>query len=374
MALNPLKFAEMNSLRYDRSANMIWGLLDGYSVFLKIVPRRDSVILRLAGKLPETDDPAAFSQEILSWSAGHTGISGLIYQQQQRCLTAAVSLTPRDTEQNLSTCLNAVISFAAEHQFRPCCMFCGTEYGFTEYILDGEGITACDACKPQLQMKIQDIREEYAEVRPNIPGMIIGAVLGAVLVFVLTYFVLNMSYLSFLTGYAGLLVGLLLMRKLGRKLTVPGVLICAVLCIVAGCAASVLHIADVIADYNQENEPNATKLCLSYLDLKDELDKYTPEEIEELKEYYKETGEELNLEELEAHYQQALVIRQYQTRDKCLEHLGELFDYELYRDLKPELIKCIVFVVFSIIAGAAATAPRLLRESSGTHTLRELGI
>ncbi|MBR4200340.1 MAG: hypothetical protein IKQ91_03565 [Oscillospiraceae bacterium] len=373
MALNPQKFAEMNSLRYDRSANMIWGLLNGYSIFLKIVPRRDSVILRLAGKLPETADAVQLSQETLSWSAGHTGISGLIYQQQQRCLTAAVSLTPRDTEQNLSICVNAVVSFAAEHQLRPCCMFCGTEYGFTEYILDGEGITACDACKPQLQMKIQDIREESAEVQPNILGMIAGAVIGAVLVFVLTYFVLNLSYLSFLTGYAGLLVGLLLMRKFGRKLTVSGVLICSVLCIISGSIACVLHMADVIVDYNYENESIATEICVNYLDLKDELDKISAEELEDIKAYYEEIGEPLDLDGMEERYQQALLIRKYDTKEECLRDLKELLGNELYSDLKPELIKCLAFVILSIVAGAAATAPRLLRDSMGIHTMRELG-
>ena len=374
MALHPQKFAEMNSLQYDRAANMAWGLLNGYSVFLKIVPRRDSVIFRLAGKLPETEDPARLSQEIMAWSSSHTGISGLIYQPQQRCLAAAVSLTPRDTETNLASCMNAIVAFAAEHQFRPCCMFCGAEYGFREYVLDGDGLTACDSCRPQLLNRMQDIRQEQADLPLNIPGMLIGAVIGAALVFVLTYFVLNLQYLSVLTGYAGLLVGMLTIKKLGRKLTVPGVLICAVLCIAAGCIACVLHTAGLMAEYNQENEALATEICVNYLDLKDELDKFSDDELETLKQYYEESGSKLDLDEIEARYQQALVIRKNQTRKDCLNHFRELLDFDLFSELRPEFIKCIVFVILSIVAGSAATAPKLLRDSLGLHAMRELGV
>ena len=47
MALHPQKFCEVTGLQYDKSANTFWGTLQGYPVFLAVVPRRDTVIFRL---------------------------------------------------------------------------------------------------------------------------------------------------------------------------------------------------------------------------------------------------------------------------------------------------------------------------------------
>ena len=94
-----------------------------------------------------------------------------------------------------------------------------------------------------------------------------------------------------------------------------------VLCVIGGCLACVIHIADVIADYNKENESIATEICVNYLDLKDELDKYSEEEIEEIKAYYEEIGEPLDLDQIEARYQEALMIRKYDTKEECLSDL-----------------------------------------------------
>lgn len=215
-----------------------------------------------------------------------------------------------------------------------------------------------------------ELREEKEAVRSNPAGMLLGALLGAAAVFLLTYFVLKLSYLSFLTGYVGIFLGFYLMKQLGKKVTMTGVVICTVLCLAAGLSAPVVQFASEMAEYNQENLETANEICDSYLELKEMLEGFSDEERAILEEY---TGESLDLRQYQSHYEEALMVREHQTVSDCLRDFKELLDIEIYSDLKPELIKCILFAVLSILAGAAITAPPLLKESKGIHTLRELG-
>lgn len=369
MALHPNQFTAMSGLQYDKQTNVCWGDIQGYPVYVKIVPRRDNVIFRLIAKRPDTVTESQLHAAIVEWSASHSGVSGMDYQGE-RCLAAAISLSPRDTDSNLAMRVEELVSFAAQYGLIPCCAFCGTEYGFRHYLLDEDGVSACDACRPRLEMRMQEIREEHAAVPSNPLGMLLGAVLGGAAVFILTYFVLKLSYLSFLTGYAGLFIGFYLMKQLGKKVTAAGAVLCTVLCLAAGLAAPLLHFAGMVAENNQDNLQTATEICDSYLELSELLDGFSDEERAELEEI---TGESLDMAAYRVRYEEAKIIRDNQTVTDCMHNFKQLLDTEVYRDLKPELVKCILFAVLSILAGAAVTAPPLLRESKGIHTLRELG-
>lgn len=216
-----------------------------------------------------------------------------------------------------------------------------------------------------------ELREEMAAAPTNVGGMLLGALLGAAAVFILTFFVLKLSYLSFLTGYVGLFIGFYLMKQLGKKITAAGAVLCTVLCLAAGLAAPLLHFAMTMAENNQDNLQTATEICDSYLELTELLDGFTDEERAALEEI---TGETLDMEEYKARYEEAKIIRDNLTVTDCLHNFKALLETDVYIDLKPEIIKCILFAVLSILAGAAITAPPLLRESKGIHTLRELGV
>lgn len=368
MALHPIHFAQMSGLQYDKQANLCWGDIQGYPVYVKIVPRRDTVIFRLNAKRAETETESQLQAAIVEWSASHAGVSGFGYQEN--CLAAAVSLTPRDTDSNLAMRVAELVQFAVQHGMIPCCAFCGAEYGYRHYLLDEDGVSACDACRPRLEMRMQEIREEKAAVPSNPLGMLLGAVIGAAAVFILTFFVLKLSYLSFLTGYAGLFIGFYAMKRLGKKVTVAGTVICTVLCLAAGLAAPLLHFASLMAEHNMDNLQTATEICEGYQGLNEMLAEFTDEEIAELEEI---TGESLDINSYRGHYEEAKLVIENLTVSDCLKNFKVLLDCDIYRDLKPELIKCILFAVLSILAGAAITAPPLLRESKGIHTMRELG-
>lgn len=368
MAIHPNEFCMQTGLMYDVKSRTFWGTLSNFSVFLQIVPRRDSMIFRLIAKPPQESDASAIRAALDAWQASHSGVSGIQYQD--RTLATVISAAAKDTDAAAAALITELVMLADRLGLIPCCMSCGAEYGYRPYLLDNGGVAVCDMCRPHLEQQIEDVRTASEEQRPNYLGMIFGAVLGALIVLGLTYAVLDMHYLSALTGYAGLLIGLLTMKKLGKKLTLPGVLICTVLCAAAGCFATVLHFSNLIAEYNQENEKLATDTCVAYLDLKDVLDEATAEERQLYEAYAAESG--TSLKELEERYEQSLIIRKYQTGGECFSDFFELIDYDVYSSVKPELVKCILYVLISVIGGAAATAPKLLIESNGIHTLREL--
>lgn len=367
MALHPKKFAELSGLQYDKAGNTFWGTLQGYPVFLTVVPRRDTVIFRLIAKTPSDEVSADLQAQANAWCTSHAGVTGLAHRD--RCLAAAVSLTPRNTDENLSALTAALVSFAASQGLIACCMSCGAEYGYRSYLLDDGGVTVCDSCKPYLEQKMLEAQEEAADVRANPAGLIAGALIGALAVFLLTYFVLKMSYLSMLTGYAGVLLGLFLMRKLGKKLTTPAVVIFTVLCLIAGVAAPVTHFANLFATTNHENYDKAMQEVTGYQTLEDMYSELSEEDLAKLD----EMGEDkFDMEKYKQYYENAKLITEHTTTGSCIKDLPKLLNSEYYSAAKPEFIKCLLFALLSVLAGVLLTAPAMLRADQGKHTLREL--
>lgn len=362
MALNPTEFCGLTGLQYDKSARTFWGSLQGYPVFLTIVPRRDTVIFRTIAKTTSEDAAAVLNSQASAWCSEHAGVTGLAHKE--RCLSAAVSLTPKETAENLSAVTAALVSFAAAQGLIPCCMSCGTESGYRPYLLDAGGVTVCDACKPYVEQKIREAAEDAAAVKPNTIGLVIGAVLAAAAVFFLTYVVLKLSYLSMLTGYAGVLLGLFLMRKLGRKLTVPAVAACAVLCLIAGICAPMLHFAGTIAEFNTENSAQAQQVVDAY----DQLEAIVQDASEEteLPDDLADTTQYKDMRD------RAQMILSHTDTMHCLKDMPQLLKTETYSALKPELIKCLLFTVISVLACILISAPSMLKADQGKHTLREL--
>lgn len=362
MALHSKQFCELTGLQHDKAANTFYGTLQGYPVYLLFLPRKNTVIFRLSAKTPADDNAPALQPLANEWCTTHSGVSAISFKN--RCLSAAVSLTPKNTEENLSAVTAALVAFAASQSLIPCCMSCGAESGYRMYLLDDSGVTVCDPCKPYVEQNIQQAADDAAAVRANPVGHIIGAVIGAAVVFFLTFIVLKASYLSVLTSFAGVLLGLYLMRKFGKKLTVPALVFCTVLCLIAGFAAPVLHFSEVIADFNTENAAQAQQVCDAYQSLEELIvsipaDEPLPEELGDIGKY-----KEMN--------EQARCILNHTDSQSCLKDMPELLKMDTYSDLKPELIKCLIITLISILACIVLFSVPMLKADQGVHTLREL--
>ena len=369
MGFDTNTFCRLTGLQYDSKEKTFWGSMQGgYPVFVQIVPRRDTISLRLVAKLPAGKTEADAAAVLEPWRMAHAGVAVLVYRD--RGLSAIVSLAKDETESRAASVTAELVALAADLGMIPCCMVCGTERGFSQFLLDGTGVTVCDECRPHVESQMQADTEKHAEQKPNRTGLIAGAIAGAVLVFLLTFAVLKLSYLSILTGYAGLVAGLLLMKKLGKKLTRPAVILCAVLCLTAGSCAAVLHLSSRMAEANRENAVQAETIRASAQELLNMMDGMAPDELAALT---ADLGADFDRDAVEESLTYTGLVIDNQTTGACLLAFPKFMQHEVFRSgLLPELAKCLLCLLASVLLGVFVTAPKLLRAESGVHQLKAL--
>ena len=359
-------FASSVGLQYDKSAHTFWGDLAGYPVLIRDLSLRNTLLFQLTAK-PAAEEPR---QSVLeAWQMSRSGVSNLEYANNR--LSCVLSIPKKEPYENLARTIAELVALARDHQLTACCAGCGAEYGYEPVLLDESPATLCAACQSRVRDNMDQLEADAAEIRPNITGNAVGIVLGTVVVFVLTWVVLKMGYLSYLTGYAGLLVGLMLMKKLGKKVTLPAGIIAIVLCIAAACAATLHSFSAEFAEFNQENLSNAEDYCKSYEEAQESLLGMDDDEISALE---KETGENYTvmLNKMRSRYETCKLIRDNQTTGDCFRSFKTLLNNEAYKSAKPEFVKSIIWAFATIILGGAVTLPSILRESKGKHTLRVL--
>ena len=359
MGFQYAEFSSLTGLTYDRKNKTLSGTMSGgFPVFVRLVPRRDAMMFRLIAKLPDHQTPETVSAALEQWRMAHLGISGLIYRE--RALTAGISCAGTDTERKAASVIAELVALAADLGMIPCCMSCGKTQDFSLYLLDGTGVTVCDGCKTHLEEKMQEDQAQHAAQKPHTAGLLTGALTGALFVFLLTLFT-DVSILTVLTGYAGLTLGFLAMKKLGKKLTRKAVIVCAVLCMLAGCCGSVLHLSRLIAANNRDNVPAAQeiqRIAQNLLDNQSNADTAGSEDLAQIQ---------------NSLYIADLTLRNQSTA-ACLRSFPQFVKTDVQQnlfggELSRSLAEALLWIAVSVTAGTLLTAPKLLRADSGEHQL-----
>ncbi|MBR6420397.1 MAG: hypothetical protein IKS42_08675 [Oscillospiraceae bacterium] len=367
MGFNTKKFAALTGLTFDKSDSLFYGLYATYPVTAQYNARRSLLICRVTGKDPLGRSASEIQADLDNFRMARTGIVQLSYQNRE--LAAAVAIPSRQSNEGAAEMLRALTELAAHLGLEPCCEGCGADYGWDFYALDGQGVVICDDCRSYTERNMADIREEKSQERANVPGLILGILIGAVTVFLATYIVLRMGFVSYLTGYLGMFVGFVCMKKFGKKITIPSAIV-AVLCGLAVAAVTpMIEFSGEIADINQENYSTFAQFNMTYAELKETSADLTAEERQEAE---KILG--TSFAELESRHVQYTEAMEHTTTGSVIKDFPKLLKNDLYSGVKSELIKCILWGVLSIIIGSAVTLPAMLRESGGIHKLRRLGI
>lgn len=367
MGIQPKELCGLTGLQYDQKARTFWGTLQGYPLFLTVIPRRDLFLYRLIVKTPDGFDEQNMKETLEKWRLEHPGISDLVFRD--RALSAVVSITKKDAAASAAGNAAALTALAAELHLRPCCMACGREQNFQLYLLDGGGVTLCPQCKPFLEEKIEHAESEHSKIPPKRAGILIGALAGAVLTFLLTWFVLQYSSMALLTGYACSILCIFAAKKLGKKMTLPAIILCSVLCVLAGSAGTVLHQAGEIAAVHQAQAEDTEKIRDNSQQIIKQFEALTPEQQEAAK---AEFGDKLDMETYRGNIQAAELILGNQTTESCLRNLPVLLKQPLYQNYRRRLIQHILGFLAAVLCGTLLTAPKMLAVDSGKHTLREL--
>ena len=368
MGFNGSEYCGLTGLQYDSKQKTYFGIMQGgYPVFVQLVPRRDTFLFRLVAKLPADQTREQLAENLEQWRMEHAGVGTLKYQD--RSLSAAVSCAGSDTARAAASVTAELVALAADLGLIPCCMSCGAAEGFSQYLLDGTGITVCGECKTHLESNMQADQQKHEAQKPNVSGLILGAVTGAVIVFLLTFFVLKLGNLSILTAYAGLAAGFLLMKKLGKKIIRPAVILCAVLCMIAGAGASVLHLSGELARSNRENYQQASEIKAAAQDIVLMLDGMTDEQREAAKDVFDDSF----YTEAKQNLETASLIMDNQTTGAGLRAFPQFLKHEMFRsELLGKLAGYLLCILISLVIGTVITAPNMLRADSGEHRLLPL--
>lgn len=366
MGFHVKEFAARTGLTFDRQASTFCGTRDQYPVFVRYQARQGTMLFVLYGRTAETDNPE-ISTKLEQWRYGRQGISALNYGKN--CLSCMVAIPARNADEETYGNFEALMELARTLGLTPCCMACGTEYGFSPYLLDNTGVSLCPSCRASTEQRMGEVREEKQAEKSSIPGLALSVLVGAAAVAVLTYLVLRAGYVSYLVGYAGVLIMFLMMRKFGKKVTLPAGLTGVLVCLLIAAAVPVFSFAQDISSFNRENAEKAQQYCESYEEIRGQLDQMTEEDRQMLEETQ---GITLDLPQMEKQYQNCQLMLSHQDTGSCFRDMGTLMKSETYSGSKSDLIKSILWGVISIIVGSALTMPRMLSESSGKHELREI--
>ena len=374
MGFNESEYCGLTGLRYDKKRKTFFGTMQGgYPVFVQLVPRRDTFLFRLIAKLPADKTQAEIAEALEQWRMKHAGVAAL--KHQDRSLSAAVSCAGSDTERAAASVTAELVALAADLGLIPCCMSCGTEHGFSQYLLDGTGITVCEACKTHLQSNMQADTEKQAERTPHTGGLILGALIGAAVVFLLTVLphfgisdVFSGSGLfNILTGYTGMIAGLFAMRRLGKKLTRSAAVLCCVLCLAGGCFGAVWQISRALADYNTECREQAETICEAAKIMQEKANGNSSEEILQAEAAF---GASFRWDEVEPSLEWAEMVVSHRTTVSCLGAFPAYLTSSTFGSvLRRALARMLFFLLLSVGVGAVLTVPRMLKADSGEHQL-----
>ena len=332
------EFSANTGLHYDKKAKTFWGTAKDYPVFLHYERRRSSLILSLTGKFPGDAAPPELTQQFEELKKRDPLI--LSIGRQERRLIAQLLIPAQNPAQALAETLSRIADFARQQQMLPCCAVCGRTENYAPYLVHTDGYPICGHCKGNVEANLEAENQRRDQRKGRLPGLILGAVIGAALVFGTTWMAAGHNRLSILTAVGGVMLGMLLMHRLGKKVTVPAAALCCVLCLIASVSALFLHSANEIAKVNRKNYDFAAKVL----------------EITET-----EPGEQDVFRTITAH----------QTAGACLRDLPELLENEMYAPVKRDLKDGLFWGFLSVLGGTAFCAYPYLSESRRRFALRK---
>ncbi|MCQ2417871.1 MAG: hypothetical protein MJ071_08710 [Oscillospiraceae bacterium] len=325
------------------------------------------MLFRLIADITDARLSTEIQQAIEPWLLAHSGITGLQYAD--RCLSCLISIPPKKADEQTAERITELISFASDFRMAGCCQSCGTDRDYSFYLLDDAGVTICPQCESTLQQKIEEIAEKKQQYPVSWSGTVMAGLVGAALLFVLIYLLLAANLIVYPVTYVCVLAALLLCKKWGKKLHYVSLSIIGGLCLISCVLATFFSTAHEMALNNQENCTNAQALCSGVEELREMYSNFTEEELAE----FDEDGEFIiSASELDEKYQLGMLIQETQTTKDCILRFNELMRQEIFRDYRNEYRRRLILNIIAVFVSLSISAPAMLRQSNGRHTLRRI--
>ena len=144
-------------------------------------------------------------------------------------LDKVVTISVRDAGKNtipaLQEAVGAATYFCNQFGFVPVCKYCGNQMDLGFFAIGGTVDTMCTQCFNKKQAETSNLAMTEANKQFNLPMGVLGAVLGAFLgglIWIITY---QLGFLLFITGAVIVFLSCMLLKKMGGKFTVGGLVI-----------------------------------------------------------------------------------------------------------------------------------------------------
>lgn len=361
---NDKKFAEQTGLTFDSIEGLHQGTYAGYPVCVKHDYQKNYLVFDLYAKPAENYD-IDLSQWYERWQMEHTGISQISFTGKR--LQARIAFSKGDQTADAIFLFAQLAESAAQHRLIPCCGSCGTEYGYEMYSFNGAGICLCPECSEKLQLTAAANEAVMSSKKANPLGILLGTLIGALVLFAMTYGLYQLGYIAYITGYVGVLVSLLCIKKFSGKLSLGGALFSMAVCLVVAVATPVFCIANDYAKAYSDEMTEMAPLASEYEEVRQMLNEMTPEEFDT---YFDGEVTYTEIKESVEFYDE---VRTHSTVQECLSDFKSLVSGEDGKKARGELIKEILWGVCSILIGAALTIPGMLGADNGKFSFRKMG-
>ncbi len=376
MALNVQKFTETTELHYEKKNSVFWGDYNGFPICLQYNSQRSYFTFALCAAAP---DAAAFTNALKEWERSISGISQSVYERNMlRCI---ITIPGMQSNEKATLSLDSVTTFARHNGLIPCCATCGdTAYYASHMVNENLVMQLCDGCAGRIESSFEETREQENTVKPKWGGILLGILIGAAALFGLTYLLHQVGRLHFISGYIGLVIALFCMKKFGGKVTIPAALLAVAACLavayITPCFAMAQDLSEFVReDYTPDMQSKGYTITAlnDYIMLLDEsLATMTDSEIAE---NFEATRTELQ-ESRETLNEAMVLMKDYPTTKACFLNIWELSGFRIMEtddgSVKGELIKSILWGIFSVIVGALLTVPGMIKSSKMRYHIRRL--
>lgn len=392
-SINQKQFIERTGMMYHAKSLTYYGTFGQYECFLQ-APANQQYAVFTIGAAPQngwdpSDPQTETAKALLNQNLGNLVVQ---YPELNACalvgskVVATIKMgTSGKAMDAMLQVMTAITETLRQMQLVNCCTECGSvQDPHRMYSINGNNANCCDRCFTQINGALDQHQQEMQEKVENKGLGIVGAIGGTIAVFLLTFGLLKLGYIAYITGYLGLLCGLVLYKKLAGKLSIIGAAICIVLCLVGSCFANFYYVGGVIADYNEDFCADNPTMLETIASEREAVASLTDESINELSGGEYATADEYLafvtngeystiaqysqfLDESEDEYK---LCQEDQTAFKAMKEIPDCLDDNA--EATGEIVKNLLWGIISIIVGAAVTVPVMLRESKGKYTIEPL--
>lgn len=374
MAFKPAAFGEATTLQYEKKNSLFWGNYNGYPICLEYHVQRSFFTFSLCASVKDAE---GFSTMLKEWERTQNGISQCQYKQN--LFQAIIVIPGKDSQEKAIHSLNILTQLAHEYAMIPCCISCGDTNRYAPHMIkESQILQLCDPCAAKTEEAFFQNRAAENAIKVNYFGIALGILLGAVALFAITWLLSELGVLHFLSGFLGMTIALLTMKKFGRKVTVPAALLATMVCTAVAVITPRFTMAKDLAAFVREDFTadmsdsghSITELNEYIMIIDQSLETMSDEDINA---QYGCTKASLQ-EDRNTLYEAMVLMKDYTTTKHCFVHLEELCEMEILADadIKAELIKEILWGVLSVIAGACCIIADMIRSGKVRYRIRRM--